>query len=171
MHSNFLHHHKNFHDLVLIVANDMKITPLLVEKDYWIMHCLYSLQQLGLKFELKGETSLSKGFGLINRFSEDIDVRIEPPESMEVSIGTNQNKAIHVESRKRFYDFLVKRIHIDGTHKVARDYVFDDAKLRSAGIRLYYESAISKTSDIKEGILLEVGFDDITPNIPKNISS
>ena len=43
------------------------------------MHCLYGLQQLGLTFELKGGTSLSKGFQIINRFSEDIDIRIEPP--------------------------------------------------------------------------------------------
>ncbi len=28
-------------------------------------------------FELKGGTSLSKGFGVIHRFSEDIDIRIE----------------------------------------------------------------------------------------------
>ncbi|MEA2882414.1 MAG: hypothetical protein QOH32_1670, partial [Bradyrhizobium sp.] len=42
-------------------------------KDYWIMHSLYGLQKLGLIFELKGGTSLSKGFKIIDRFSEDID--------------------------------------------------------------------------------------------------
>jgi predicted nucleotidyltransferase component of viral defense system len=35
------------------------------------MHVLNGLQQLGIEFELKGGTSLSKGFGLIERFSED----------------------------------------------------------------------------------------------------
>jgi predicted nucleotidyltransferase component of viral defense system len=43
-----------------------------VEKDYWIMHGLYGLQQMGMSFELKGGTSLSKGYGIIERFSEDI---------------------------------------------------------------------------------------------------
>jgi predicted nucleotidyltransferase component of viral defense system len=47
-----------------------------VEKDYWIMHALYGLQQQGIEFELKGVTSLSKGYGLIQRFSEDIDIHI-----------------------------------------------------------------------------------------------
>jgi predicted transcriptional regulator of viral defense system len=61
------------------VAEEKGIAPALVEKDYWITHCLYGLQQLGLKFELKGGTSLSKGYGIIHRFSEDIDIRIEPP--------------------------------------------------------------------------------------------
>ncbi|MHB1921753.1 MAG: nucleotidyl transferase AbiEii/AbiGii toxin family protein [Chitinophagaceae bacterium] len=33
------------------------------------MHALYSLQQQGIEFELKGGTSLSKGYALIDRFS------------------------------------------------------------------------------------------------------
>lgn len=171
MQNNFLHNHKEFNELIRIVASNMKIEPVLVEKDYWIMHCLYSLQQLALKFELKGGTSLSKGFDIIGRFSEDIDIRIEPPESMNVSTKANQNKVAHVESRKLFYDWLTENIRIDSISKVERDHVFDDAKLRSAGIRLYYKETTSAASDLKDGVLLEVGFDDATPNIPKNISS
>jgi predicted nucleotidyltransferase component of viral defense system len=45
------------------------------------MHCLYGLQQLGYTFQLKGGTSLSKGHKIVNRFSEDIDILIEPPAS------------------------------------------------------------------------------------------
>ena len=37
------------------------------------MQSLYGLQQMGLTFELKGGTSLSKGYCFINRFSADID--------------------------------------------------------------------------------------------------
>ncbi len=40
------------------------------------MHVLYGLKTLGLDFELKGGTSLSKGFQIIDRFSEDIDIYI-----------------------------------------------------------------------------------------------
>src|SRR5436190_15605964 len=50
------------------------IDPALVEKDYWIMQGLYGLQKLGMKIELKGGTSLSKGLQIIHRFSEDIDI-------------------------------------------------------------------------------------------------
>src|SRR5688572_25268737 len=98
---HFLHQHSDFSDLIRIVADTMGIDPALVEKDYWIMHCLYGLQQLGMRFELKGGTSLSKGFGIIHRFSEDIDIRIEPPKDMDVKTGRNQNKPEHCESRKR----------------------------------------------------------------------
>ena len=76
--ADYLHNHPEFPDLIRIVAEEKGIAPALVENDYWIMHCLYGLQQLGLKFELKGGTSRSKGHGIIQRFSEDIDIRIEP---------------------------------------------------------------------------------------------
>jgi predicted nucleotidyltransferase component of viral defense system len=71
MRLDYLHNHPQFADLIRIVAEEKAIDPALVEKDYWIMHCLYGLQQLRLKFELKGGTSLSKGYQIINRFSED----------------------------------------------------------------------------------------------------
>src|SRR5947209_13608176 len=80
-----LHNHPQFADLIRIVAQEKGIDPALIEKDYWIMHCLYGLQRLGLSFALKGGTSLSKGFQIIDRFSEDIDIRIEPPEGHDRS--------------------------------------------------------------------------------------
>lgn len=43
------------------MADEKGIDPALVEKDYWIMHCLYGLDELGFIFQLKGGTSLSKG--------------------------------------------------------------------------------------------------------------
>src|SRR5271155_4105003 len=84
MSPDYLHNHAQFSDLIRIVGREKSIDPALVEKDYWIMHCLYGLQRLGMTFELKGGTSLSKGFHIIDRFSEDIDIRIEPrPERRE----------------------------------------------------------------------------------------
>lgn len=95
----FLHKRADFADLLRIVAERDGITPTLVEKDYWIMHCLWGLKSQGFKFELKGGTSLSKGFGIIKRFSEDIDIRFEPPAAMDVKRGKNHDKPDHIESR------------------------------------------------------------------------
>ncbi|HVI33760.1 nucleotidyl transferase AbiEii/AbiGii toxin family protein [Phenylobacterium sp.] len=167
-----LHRHPQFGDLIAIVADEMKIVPALVEKDYWIMHSLWGLQKGGHTFELKGGTSLSKGYGWIGRFSEDIDIRIEPPAALEVAVGRNQNKAAHVESRRRFYDHLAQTLKIDGVVAVTRDEAFDDPTYyRGAGIRLAYESAHGSVAGLKDGILLEVGFDDVTPNATIDISS
>jgi hypothetical protein len=169
---DFLHNHRQFGDLIRIVGANEKIEPALVEKDYWIMQSLYGLQQLGLAFELKGGTSLSKGYGLINRFSEDIDIRIEPPADPPVMTGRNHDKPAHVEGRKAFYDRLAQTIVINGITAVERDTAFDDIRqYRSGGIRLAYASKNGAVEGLKDGILLEVGFDDVTPNEPRDISS
>jgi len=144
-----------------------------VEKNYWIMHCLYGLAAQGFAFELKGGTSLSKGFGIIQRFSEDIDIRIDPAcTPFEVFTGANQTKkARHIESRQQFYDWLADTIQIEGISNVERDHAFDDEKFRSGGIRLHYDSTFDNPTGLKEGILLETGFDDTQPNSPRTISS
>jgi len=171
MGEGFLHNHPEFGELIRIVGDDLSIEPALVEKDYWIMHCLYGLQKLGFTFELKGGTSLSKGYSIIKRFSEDIDIRIEPPADMDVKTERNHDKPAHCETRKAFYDWLAETIAIDGIEEVRRDEEFDDRKFRSGGVRLLYKQSNVVLEGLKEGILLKVGFDDVTPNELKGISS
>jgi hypothetical protein len=168
---DYLHNHKEFKELLRTVNHEKNIDSSLIEKDYWIMHVLYGLQKGGFEFELKGGTSLSKGYGIIHRFSEDIDIRIEPPVEMDVKTGKNHIKPQHCESRKDYYDWLAKEIKIDGIERVTRDAEFDNETYFSGGIRLLYKTAFPKIEGIKEGVLLEVGFDDVTPNSSLTISS
>ena len=62
------------------VAEDKGIVDNAVEKDYWVSMVLRSIFSLpyATAFVFKGGTSLSKGWGLIDRFSEDIDLAIDP---------------------------------------------------------------------------------------------
>jgi hypothetical protein len=169
---DYLHNHSEFEDLIRIVADEKGIDPALVEKDYWIMHCMYGLQQLKLTFELKGGTSLSKGFQIINRFSEDIDIRIEPPPGHDVKVKPTQLKQTQIKTRTDFYDWLAQTISINGIKAVERDTAADDIPYyRSAGIRLRYDSITEPMKGLREGVLLEVGFDTVAPNTPKDISS
>jgi len=163
----FLHDHKEFKDLLEILSQELSIQPQLVEKDYWLMHCLFGLNALKFNIELKGGTSLSKGFQVIDRFSEDIDIKIEPPVHLAVKAGPNHDKDIHVESRRAFFEWLKDNIVIPGIISVERDTEFDDAQMRSGGIRLLYRSHYAPLPKLKVGILLEVGFDRTAPN--KNI--
>ncbi len=39
----YLHDRPDFSDLIRVVAGERKLLPALVEKDYWIMRCLYGL--------------------------------------------------------------------------------------------------------------------------------
>ena len=98
------------------------------------MHTVFGLKQLGLTFELKGGTSLSKGFGIIERFSEDIDIRIEPFDGLQVDTNPNHDKPKHIESRRMFYEKLRDKVKISGITAVERDTTYDDETLRNAGL-------------------------------------
>jgi predicted nucleotidyltransferase component of viral defense system len=125
-----LHELEDFSELIEVTAGNLNIDPGLVEKDYWIMHGLWGLQQLGIGFELKGGTSLSKGHQLIHRFSEDIDILIHPDGDLPTK--PNQNSAKQVEARRAFYDSLPRSLVINAM-TTERDRAFDDERMRSAG--------------------------------------
>jgi len=75
-----------------------------VEKDFWVCWTLDALfnglDAGGPRLLFKGGTSLSKGFGLIARFSEDIDITVfrddlgtgAPVEDLEVMSGKQRNR-------------------------------------------------------------------------------
>ncbi len=90
-------------DLFQLTAHRMG-TPLVnVEKDFWVCLTLEALfnwpMQGGVKKLFKGGTSLAKAWGLISRFSEDIDVSLsrddlgEPGEAAALAaLGSNQRR-------------------------------------------------------------------------------
>ena len=56
------------------------LSPVILEKDFWVCWLLGVLFESRFADSLvfKGGTSLSKVFGVINRFSEDIDLSLSP---------------------------------------------------------------------------------------------
>ncbi|TKB30335.1 MAG: nucleotidyl transferase AbiEii/AbiGii toxin family protein, partial [Mesorhizobium sp.] len=79
-----------------------------VEKDFWVCWTLNSLYQERPAGEprllFKGGTSLSKGYGLIQRFSEDIDVTVfrddleEPASVEELEALSNKKRRARLEA-------------------------------------------------------------------------
>ena len=67
-------------DLFLAAATRLGTTEQNVEKDFWVCWVLdalfHGLPPDGPRLLFKGGTSLSKAFGLISRFSEDIDITV-----------------------------------------------------------------------------------------------
>lgn len=60
--------------------NKLGLPPASIEKDFWVCFTLQSLfehPEIGSHLTFKGGTSLSKGWDLIYRFSEDIDIVID----------------------------------------------------------------------------------------------
>ena len=61
-----------------VVAGELGLSPASVEKDFWVcwtLRELFSLPGIGKHLTFKGGTSLSKGWKLIERFSEAQPVR------------------------------------------------------------------------------------------------
>src|ERR1700730_12634638 len=75
--------HPEFNNLVEITASNLNILPGLVLKDYWVTRILRTIatdSELSKYIIFKGGTSLSKGWQLIDRFSEDVDLLTTGPE-------------------------------------------------------------------------------------------
>lgn len=73
-----------------------------VEKDWWVTMVLKALFNLECSkwMEFKGGTSLSKGWGLIDRFSEDIDLALNYRFFTETIENNNQLKVLRKKCRK-----------------------------------------------------------------------
>ncbi len=93
------------------VAETWQIDEAAAEKDWWVTAVLYALFHTSVSEYLlfKGGTSLSKGWNIINRFSEDIDLALHRDYFLNVKKLTcascTSNTQIH-NLREKGQDFL-----------------------------------------------------------------
>lgn len=95
-------------ETILEAAAETGIDPAFIEKDWYAVQLLKSLNEFendrGVELVFSGGTSLSKGFGLIKRFSEDLDFIL--CSSGNVSVGGRRSfrKSVisHITSDLRF---------------------------------------------------------------------
>ncbi len=71
------------------------VSPVVLEKDFWVCWLLGILfeSEFAGSLVFKGGTSLSKVFGVIERFSEDIDLSLSPTFLNLPEAGTSRNQA------------------------------------------------------------------------------
>ena len=91
-------------ELLDAAAQQRGLAPAILEKDYWVcqtLDALFALPELGSHLVFKGGTSLSKVYGLIDRFSEDVDVSFHreflgfgEEHDPEAATGKEQNRRI-----------------------------------------------------------------------------
>lgn len=109
----FVHDDKEFGALIQITSADLRISTSLVEKDYWVTHVLWSLEEQGFEVWFKGGTSLSKGFGLIQRFSEDLDLKLQHPDLEPIENWKSEGKET-TAARQTFFDGILRLLSIPG---------------------------------------------------------
>ena len=173
----FLHESRDFGDLLNLVTDDLSVrgielAPSLVEKDYWITHVLWALQSAGLEVSFKGGTSLSKAFGIIQRFSEDLDLRIAKGNATLPTVAnwkSGGKKAI--EERRAFFRALASLSLPSVRLELEESSMGQEAK--GAVILVDYPGVFKAALPLSASatIKLEVGEARVRPSLSRPISS
>jgi len=91
-------------DLLQEAANRRDVAPIVIEKDFWVcwtLKRLFTDPALASHLTFKGGTSLSKAYGLIERFSEDIDLTISRDAPLLQEGASPMEKDISGKERER----------------------------------------------------------------------
>lgn len=138
-------------DVALEIATELGVDPAFVEKDW------YSVQALSLIADFSppsittifsGGTSLSKGFGILQRFSEDLDFRCR----YEIEASGNQLRKMRSEYRTQ----LIEKIN-------SCDFVsIDESDIAKASnyikFPLSYEEKQFEHASLRAGLQVEFSF-------------
>lgn len=112
-----LHENKTlFRQAVQFTADQMKISAIYVEKDYWVTYALFTIfnNEIGKDTVFKGGTALSKCYNMIERFSEDIDLVVLRREGETDSKLKSKLKAVST-----VVETVLPEVDVEGiTHKM-----------------------------------------------------
>lgn len=108
---------KLFKQAIAETSDKLSIRSYFVEKDYWITFALKCLENSAFKDDVvfKGGTSLSKGYGLIERFSEDLDLAIVNTGEMSGNQIKNLIRKVEKEITQAFIEVPRKGITSKGS--------------------------------------------------------
>ena len=156
-------------DFILNIASDTGINPAFIEKDWYAVQLLRVINEFendrGVDLIFSGGTSLSKGFGIIKRFSEDLDFFLIAPDQMSNNGKRSFRRSIisHIRDDTRFmieddkiqrgkkYRYFKAQVEYDirFEHKLLRPYLqldmtFTDYKLPP--LQKEIQSIVSKST-------------------------
>ena len=146
----FLHNDtREFKKIIENISSIKKIDPSFIEKDYYITMILKCLQLKCPNIIFKGGTSLSKCFGIINRFSEDIDISFK-----EHIGGSKRNRLKNTIIKSISNELKLPIINWDILHSNnnVNKYIFE------------YKSVIESVVDISQSVNLEISL--VLPSYP-----
>jgi hypothetical protein len=151
-----------------------------IEKDFWVCWTLDALfnglKEGGPRLLFKGGTSLSKGFGLINRFSEDIDVTVfrndigEPATIEELNALSGKKRQTRLDAIKyacqayingpllaELTQILQERLRVAGLDVGAGRVEADDADPDGQTLLIWYPAATPRSDYTRAAIKIESG--------------
>ena len=141
-----------------------------VEKDLWVTSILQMLfsSDIGGDIIFKGGTSLSKAWKLVDRFSEDIDISVNPKVfGVEGDLTKKQMKKLRKASSLFVENVFAEKISNAISENNLSDFLSVETEPLGEGDKTYpeprhiiikYESIVTQKFDyIKENIILEIG--------------
>lgn len=146
-------------------ARIIGVPPYAVEKDWWVVQTLrlvFSLPSASYMV-FKGGTSLSKGWKVIERFSEDIDIALD--RGFLGFDGELEKKKIS-RLRRASYDFISEKLSSQ-LQEAFKSSGFSDVRIQVAEVEhldqdplileIYYPKLTEFETYLRPGVLLEVG--------------
>lgn len=156
-------------DALVIAAQKKGMHPAIVEKDFWVcwtLDYLFGESAYRDSFAFKGGTSLSKGFSLIERFSEDIDLIFDwrllgygTDEPWEKRSNTKQDafvKQINEDAASFLYEKLMPEMQAYIEEQGVANFALRIDEKDPQTLRFFYPQSFSDDSILQE-IRLETG--------------
>lgn len=152
--------------IITQVSEESGLPFIAIEKDWWVCQCLNALFSSSIRDFLvfKGGTSLSKSWGLIERFSEDIDISIDRRYfNFEGEISKSQIRSL----RRKSFQFIstnlldeLKQIFYEKglSHLIElRNMPVKESDKDPHILELFYKSIYDSKDYIPRKVVIEIG--------------
>jgi len=150
-------------DIIDAVSLETGIAPSYIEKDWYLVSVLSLIQQNNssdVKVVFAGGTSLSKGYDLIHRFSEDVDFSI-------VGLEDKNRKA-----RSSFRDDFIQYIKENELLNIDDDTIKSRDECKYVNFYINYPKEVELESSLRNDLKVELSFKPTyLPTIKKKITS
>ncbi len=171
---------QNKRNIFLEIAEKINLPPAAVEKDWWVLRTLDLVYttEIAPHTVFKGGTSLSKAWGLIDRFSEDIDLALD-----RKFLGFGKEMTGSQVSKLRKHSFkYISSTYFPLLQKTFADAGFTDVELKLSEIKsndddpvkieVNYPTFTEKSEYLPPKVLIEIGSRSLMePHSQKSFSS
>jgi len=170
-------------EILQVLAVQLGRTPVVLEKDVWVCWTLAHLFTISGRqpMAFKGGTSLSKVYGAIARFSEDLDITLDcralvPPFDPFSTRATTSSRKRH---RERLEGAMAKHVRevVEPALQAALREQFQGAcqvelERNAEKLWIHYESSLPPAIGyVQRNVLIEFGgVNSLAPSEPKNIA-
>lgn len=167
-------------DIFNQVSAETNLSPAAIEKDWWVVRTLELVFDTSVAPHtvFKGGTSLSKAWGIIDRFSEDIDLAMDKAflgfgkEMTNTQVKKLRRKSFEYMSGTFFPELQEKFSDAGFAGMTIRQGELKDTDQDPVVIEIYYTSVTEQTTYLQPRILVEVGSRSlIEPYSPRPIVS